>query len=75
MSTRQQRTLPTPNRKRLYLYVALGIVIVGAIIAVGRLSMVSTIPAAATDVSKPAVLTVGQVARNSSSRRPTARST
>jgi len=46
----------------LYLYVALGIVIVGAIIAVGRLSMVSTIPAAATDVSKPAVLTVGQVA-------------
>lgn len=58
MSTRTQRTL-NPDRKKLYLYVGIGLAIVLAIVGV---ALGSRVPQAATDVTKPAVLTVGQTA-------------
>ncbi len=59
MSTRSERKLPTRDRKQFYIYGAIGLVVLIAIIGV---ALASHVPKAATDISKPAVLTVGQAA-------------
>ena len=59
MSTRSDRKLPTRDRKQFYIYSAIGLVVLIAIIGV---ALASRVPQAATDVSRPAALTVGQTA-------------
>ena len=59
MSTRSDRKLPTRDRKQFYIYTAIGLAVLLVIVGV---SLASRVPKAATDVSKPAVLTVGQTA-------------
>ena len=62
MSTRQQRNLPAPASKKIYLYAAIAIVVIAAIAIIAQLNRAGSVPQAATDVTTPAVLTVGQVA-------------
>jgi len=59
MSTRSDRKLPARDRKQFYIYSAIGLVVLIAIIGV---ALASRVPQAATDVSRPAALTVGQTA-------------
>lgn len=59
MNTRSDRKLPARDRKQFYIYTAIGLVVLLAIIGV---ALASRVPKAATDVSKPAVLAVGQTA-------------
>ncbi len=62
MSTRQQRNLPAPANKKVYLYAAIAIVVIAAIAIIAQLNKAGSVPKAATDVTTPAALTVGQVA-------------
>ena len=59
MSTQSRRKPQPTDLKKFYLYAAIGLVVIIAIVGVG---LASRVPKAATDVSTPAVLTVGQPA-------------
>jgi len=59
MSTQSRRKPQATDRKKFYLYAAIGLVVIIAIVGVG---LASRVPKAATDVTTPAVLTVGQSA-------------